>query len=470
MTQLFVNNFATTVATTFGVADTTLTVASTTGLPALTGGDTLSLTVFRKTGVDEREHEVVTVTAWIDNALTVVRAVEGAAASQFLTGDRVEARLTATGLHAKADVAALTTHTSNTSNPHSVTKAQVGLSNVDDTADIDKPVSAAQATADDVARDAAKAYADTLVIGLIDDRGNFNASVNAYPSSGGSGTAGAILKGDLWTISTGGTLPSSQLVTAGDLVRSLVNTPGDTQSNWAVTENNIGYVAENSNNKVTSISGASTDTQYPSAKLTFDHLAGKAASLGADDNYVTDAEKVVIGNTSSTNTGDNSANSLYSGLVSNANHSGDATGATALTLATVNSNVGAFGGATNIPVVTVNAKGLVTAISTVAVPIPSRSILGSFHGVTKNTDGTSRFYFPDNTILTKIESWAGAAVPSNTSVSILKNGVAAGSCTINSGASVATPTVLSVALVTTDYITLNLTSAGASDVIARLTF
>jgi len=33
-------------------------------------------------------------------------------------------------------------------------------------------------------------------------------------------------------------------------------------------------------------------------------LNGKAPSLGADDNYVTDAEKIVIGNTSGTNTGD----------------------------------------------------------------------------------------------------------------------------------------------------------------------
>lgn len=43
-------------------------------------------------------------------------------------------------------------------------------------------------------------------------------------------------------------------------------------------------------------------------------LNGKANSLGADDNYVTDAEKVVIGNTSGTNTGDNAVNSNYSGL------------------------------------------------------------------------------------------------------------------------------------------------------------
>ena len=44
--------------------------------------------------------------------------------------------------------------------------------------------------------------------------------------------------------------------------------------------------------------------------------------------------------------------------------SGNVTGA--MTLATVNSNVGQFGSATAIPVVTVNAKGVVTAVSTAA--------------------------------------------------------------------------------------------------------
>ena len=41
----------------------------------------------------------------------------------------------------------LSTHTSNTNNPHNVTKAQVGLGNVDNTADIDKPISTATQTA-----------------------------------------------------------------------------------------------------------------------------------------------------------------------------------------------------------------------------------------------------------------------------------------------------------------------------------
>lgn len=88
---------------------------------------------------------------------------------------------------------------------------------------------------------ATKQYVDGLVVGLWDDRGTFSASGGSYPSSGGSGSAGAILKGDIWTISTGGTLPTGQVVEVGDTVRALVDTPGNTQANWAIAQNNIGY-------------------------------------------------------------------------------------------------------------------------------------------------------------------------------------------------------------------------------------
>lgn len=50
-------------------------------------------------------------------------------------------------LDAYAKNADLTSHTSNTSNPHAVTKAQVGLSNVDNTSDVNKPISTATQTA-----------------------------------------------------------------------------------------------------------------------------------------------------------------------------------------------------------------------------------------------------------------------------------------------------------------------------------
>ena len=46
-----------------------------------------------------------------------------------------------------AEAADLTAHTGNNSNPHSVTKAQVGLGNVDNTSDANKPVSTATQTA-----------------------------------------------------------------------------------------------------------------------------------------------------------------------------------------------------------------------------------------------------------------------------------------------------------------------------------
>lgn len=70
-----------------------------------------------------------------------------------------------------------------TGNPHGTTKADIGLGNVDNTSDVNKPVSTAQATADTAALNAAKAYADGLVVGLLDDRGNYNASVNTFPAS-----------------------------------------------------------------------------------------------------------------------------------------------------------------------------------------------------------------------------------------------------------------------------------------------
>lgn len=61
--------------------------------------------------------------------------------------------------------------------------------------------------------------------------------------------------------------------------------------------------------------------------------------------------------------------------------SGDVSGsgATAITatLATVNANVGSFGSSTAIPVLTVNAKGLVTAASTAAVVAPAGTLTGT---------------------------------------------------------------------------------------------
>ncbi len=88
---------------------------------------------------------------------------------------------------------------------------------------------------------AVKNYADNLVVGLLDDRGNYNASGNVFPSAGGSGTAGAVMKGDVWYISVAGVLGSGA-VYVGDTVRALVDAPGQTAANWCVMQFGLPYV------------------------------------------------------------------------------------------------------------------------------------------------------------------------------------------------------------------------------------
>ena len=82
-------------------------------------------------------------------------------------GTDIAAHNTSTSAHAdirstlagKAEQTALAAHTARTDNPHAVTKVQVGLGNVDNTADADKPVSAAAQAALDLKANAAETQA-----------------------------------------------------------------------------------------------------------------------------------------------------------------------------------------------------------------------------------------------------------------------------------------------------------------------
>jgi hypothetical protein len=117
------------------------------------------------------------------------------------------------------------------------------INNVDNTSDANKPVSTAQAAADTNTLNSAKTYADGLVVGLWDDRGNYSAATNVFPSAGGSGAGGAILKGDIWTISVG-TL-GGVAVSLGDTVRALSDAPVQVVGSWSIAEGNLGYTPYN---------------------------------------------------------------------------------------------------------------------------------------------------------------------------------------------------------------------------------
>jgi len=153
-------------------------------------------------------------------------------------------------------------HIANVSNPHSVSKSQVGLWSVDNTSDADKPVSTATQSALD-------AKQDTLVSGT---------NIKTINSQSLLGTGDIAIGGT-------GTVTDVSVVSANGLagtVATSTSTPAITLSTTVT-----GLLKGNG----TAISAAVSGTDYEPAK-------------GADDNYVTDAEKIVIGNTSGTNTGD----------------------------------------------------------------------------------------------------------------------------------------------------------------------
>ncbi len=141
---------------------------------------------------------------------------------------------------------------------------------------------------------AIKDYADSLVSGLLDYRGAFNASGNVFPSTGGSGTAGAVLKGDMWIISVAGTL-GGQAVQIGDSVIANTDTPGQTAGNWNILNSNISYVPEDVANKKTTMSGnTASDTFYLSAKAIYDWAIALFAPLRptATKTTLVDADEV----------------------------------------------------------------------------------------------------------------------------------------------------------------------------------
>ena len=105
---------------------------------------------------------------------------------------------------------------------------------------------------------AVKTYADNLVVGMLNDRGTWDASGNVFPTTGGSGVGGAIRKGDMWYISVAGTL-GAKLVNVGDSFRALVNAPAQVAANWSILEANIGYVPANDSD-VVHLTGAETIT------------------------------------------------------------------------------------------------------------------------------------------------------------------------------------------------------------------
>ena len=158
-----------------------------------------------------------------------------------------------------------------------ITKSMVGLNNVDNTSDVNKPVSTATQTALNLKQ-------DTLTLTTTGTSGAATltgATLNIPQYSGGGGTTWGSITGTL----------SSQT----DLQTALDSKVDENSAITGATKTKITYDAKG---LVTAGADATTVDIADST----------------NKRYVTDANLTVIGNTSGTNTGDNATNTQYSGL------------------------------------------------------------------------------------------------------------------------------------------------------------
>jgi len=107
--QLFTNNAVGSLASGVNATDNTLVLVAGDGakFPAITGEDFFLLTLTQSVGL-ETSWEIVKCTARSGDSLTVVRAQEGTAGQAWAAGSKVDLRVTAGTLEAKANLASPT--------------------------------------------------------------------------------------------------------------------------------------------------------------------------------------------------------------------------------------------------------------------------------------------------------------------------------------------------------------------------
>ncbi|MCA9367876.1 hypothetical protein KC887_06485 [Candidatus Kaiserbacteria bacterium] len=165
-------------------------------------------------------------------------------------------------------------HATDTANPHSVTKSQVGLANADNTSDANKPVSTAQQTALDLkANIASPTFTGTV--------GGITAAMVGAPS--GSGTSTGTNTGDSAT-------PAETTTTIGSLIN------GATSKTTPVDADQVGLMDSAASNVLKKLSWANIKTTLASifAQLSGATFTGTINVASAKNVTITQADNELI--------------------------------------------------------------------------------------------------------------------------------------------------------------------------------
>lgn len=200
-----------------------------------------------------------------------------------------------------------------------LTPVDVSLTNVDNTSDANKPVSAAQAAAD-------SAVASAAASALATHTGNTSNPHATTAAQVGLGSvenkSSATIRGE---------------ITSGNVTAALGFTPADSATNTGdETVARIGALLHAATTKATpvdadEVTGLDSAASFGLIRMTWANI--KATLKTYFDALYPSGSGTHSGTSSGTNTGDNAVNSLYAGLVTNATHTGDVTGSAALTIA-----------------------------------------------------------------------------------------------------------------------------------------
>jgi hypothetical protein len=197
-------------------------------------------------------------------------------------------------------------------------KTDVGLSNVDNTSDVNKPISTATQTALDAKQATLVSGTNIKTINGTSVLGSGDITISSGGvSDGDKGDITVSNSGATWTIDNG-VVSDAKVATGIDAAKIGAGAVSNTEFGYldgvtsAIQTQLDAKVDENA-----AITGATkTKITYDSKGLVTAGADATTADIADSSNkrYVTDAQLVVIGNTSGTNTGDNAVNSLYSGL------------------------------------------------------------------------------------------------------------------------------------------------------------